>query len=53
MTFYKRDGHIMEVQTGNTASRPEEACGLSHYQSRNIPYLTLVSKYVYNKLLQF
>ncbi|XP_008560637.1 uncharacterized protein LOC103580598 [Microplitis demolitor] len=43
MTFYKRDGHIMEVQTGNTASRPEEACGLSHYQSRNIPYLTLVT----------
>ncbi|XP_034946061.1 uncharacterized protein [Chelonus insularis] len=43
MTFYKRDGHVMEMQAGKTISRPEEACSLSHYQSHNIPYLTLVT----------
>ncbi|CAD6242213.1 GSCOCG00009454001-RA-CDS [Cotesia congregata] len=43
MTFYKRDSHIMEVQTGNSALTREEACGHSNYQSHNIPYLTLVA----------
>lgn len=45
MTFYKRDSHIMEVQTGNSALTTEEACGHSNYQSHNIPYLTLVGEF--------
>ncbi|XP_012265502.2 uncharacterized protein LOC105691546 [Athalia rosae] len=43
MTFYRRDGHVIEVQTGNAVSRPEEACSPPHYTSQNIPYVTLVT----------
>lgn len=45
MTFYRRDGHVIEVQTGSAVSRPEEACSTPHFQQHNIPFLTLVSKY--------
>lgn len=45
MTFYRRDGHVVEVQTGSAVSRPEEACSTPHFQQHNIPFLTLVSKY--------
>lgn len=44
MTFYRRDGHVIEVQTGSDVSRPEEACSPPHFQQHNIPFLTLVSK---------
>ncbi|KAI4490562.1 hypothetical protein M0804_003506 [Polistes exclamans] len=43
MAFYRRDGHVIEVQTGSAISRPEEACSSPHFQ-HSIPYLTLVSK---------
>ncbi|XP_076642503.1 uncharacterized protein LOC143353226 [Halictus rubicundus] len=43
MTFYRRDGHVVEVQTGSTVSRPEEACSPPHFQQHNIPFLTLVT----------
>ncbi|KAF3430458.1 hypothetical protein E2986_14168 [Frieseomelitta varia] len=49
MTFYRRDGHVIEVQTGSAVSRPEEACSTPHFQQHNIPFLTLVSKY--NRIL--
>ncbi|KAK0077817.1 hypothetical protein PV326_009814, partial [Microctonus aethiopoides] len=42
MTFYKRDGHVMEMQTGGIVSRPEEACSPPHYQTHSVPFLTLV-----------
>lgn len=45
MTFYRRDGHVIEVQTGSAVSRPEEACSQPHFQQHNIPFLTLVSEY--------
>ncbi|KAL7292537.1 hypothetical protein TKK_0014107 [Trichogramma kaykai] len=44
MAFYKRDGHVVELQTGNTVSRAEEACNTPHYQQHKVPYVTLVSK---------
>ncbi|XP_053971452.1 uncharacterized protein LOC128872615 [Hylaeus volcanicus] len=43
MTFYRRDGHVVEVQTGSAVSRPEEACSTPHFQQHNIPFLTLVT----------
>ncbi|XP_048270063.1 uncharacterized protein LOC100644350 isoform X1 [Bombus terrestris] len=43
MTFYRRDGHVIEVQTGSAVSRPEEACSTPHFQQHNIPFLTLVT----------
>ncbi|XP_046477928.1 uncharacterized protein [Neodiprion pinetum] len=43
MTFYRRDGHVVEVQTGNTVARPEEACSPPHYIPQNTPYITLVT----------
>lgn len=43
MSFYRRDGHVIEVQTGNAVSRPEEACSPPHFQQHNIPFLTLVT----------
>ena len=45
MAFYKRDGHVVELQTGSTVSRAEEACSPPHYQQHSIPYVTLVSEY--------
>ncbi|XP_043505412.1 uncharacterized protein LOC122526224 [Polistes fuscatus] len=42
MAFYRRDGHVIEVQTGSAISRPEEACSSPHFQ-HSIPYLTLVT----------
>lgn len=45
MTFYRRDGHVIEVQTGNAVSKPEEACSPRYFQQRSIPFLTLVSEY--------
>ncbi|XP_043272415.1 uncharacterized protein [Venturia canescens] len=43
MAFYRRDGHVVEVQTGSAVSRPEEACSPPHYMSHSVPYLTLVT----------
>ncbi|XP_014235562.1 uncharacterized protein LOC106658216 [Trichogramma pretiosum] len=43
MAFYKRDGHVVELQTGNTVSRAEEACNPPHYQQHKVPYVTLVT----------
>ncbi|XP_011495489.1 PREDICTED: uncharacterized protein LOC105360309 [Ceratosolen solmsi marchali] len=43
MAFYKRDGHVVELQTGSTVSRAEEACSPPHYQQHSIPYVTLVT----------
>ncbi|XP_076382415.1 uncharacterized protein LOC117225809 isoform X2 [Megalopta genalis] len=43
MTFYRRDSHVVEVQTGSAVSRPEEACSPPHVQQHNVPFLTLVT----------
>ncbi|RLU19343.1 hypothetical protein DMN91_007900 [Ooceraea biroi] len=43
MTFYRRDGHVIELQTGSTVSRPEEACSPPHFLQHSMPFLTLVS----------
>nr|KAF7439309.1 hypothetical protein H0235_001700 [Vespula pensylvanica] len=43
MAFHRRDGQVIEVQTGSAISRPEEACSPPHFQ-HSIPYLTLVIK---------
>lgn len=53
MAFYRRDGHVVELQTGNPVSRPEDACLPAHYQPRSTPFLTLVSKYSENDPFQF
>ena len=45
MAFYRRDGHVVELQTGSRVSRPEDACLPAHYQPRSLPFLTLVSEY--------
>jgi len=45
MTFYRRDGHVIELQTGNAVSRPEEACSPPHFLQHSTPFYTLVSKY--------
>ncbi|XP_051163097.1 uncharacterized protein LOC127282706 [Leptopilina boulardi] len=43
MAFYRRDGHVVELQTGNPVTRPEDACLPAHYQPRSTPFLTLVT----------
>lgn len=45
MTFYRRDGHVIELQTGSAVSRPEEACSPPHFLQHSMPFLTLVSEY--------
>lgn len=43
MTFYRRDGHVIELQTGSAVSRPEEACSPPHFLQHSTPFLTLVT----------
>ncbi|XP_020287682.1 uncharacterized protein LOC109856623 [Pseudomyrmex gracilis] len=43
MTFYRRDGHVIELQTGSAISRPEEVCNPPHFLQHSTPYLTLVT----------
>ncbi|XP_046400399.1 uncharacterized protein LOC124166762 [Ischnura elegans] len=43
MTFYKRDSHVIEVQTGSYTHRPEEACQPSHFDEVSLPFVTLVT----------
>ncbi|XP_029158816.1 uncharacterized protein LOC114931062 isoform X2 [Nylanderia fulva] len=43
MTFYRRDGHVIELQTGSEVSRPEEACSPPHFLQHSMPFLTLVT----------
>ncbi|XP_072757983.1 uncharacterized protein [Anoplolepis gracilipes] len=43
MTFYRRDGHVIELQTGSAVSRPEEACSPPHFLQHSMPFLTLVT----------
>ncbi|XP_012539899.2 uncharacterized protein LOC105838703 [Monomorium pharaonis] len=43
MTFYRRDGHVIELQTGIPVSRPEEACSPPHFLQHSTPFLTLVT----------
>lgn len=45
MTFYRRDRHVIELQTGKAVSRPEEACSPPHFLQHSMPFLTLVSEY--------
>lgn len=45
MAYYKRDGHVVELQTGAKVSRAEEACSAPHYQQHTVPFVTLVSEY--------
>lgn len=45
MTFYRRDRHVIELQTGSAVSRPEEACSPPHFLQHSMPFLTLVSEY--------
>ncbi|KAJ8668565.1 hypothetical protein QAD02_010228 [Eretmocerus hayati] len=43
MALYKRDGHVVELQTGKPVSRLEEACSPPHYQPATVPFVTLVT----------
>ncbi|KAL0277854.1 UNVERIFIED_CONTAM: hypothetical protein PYX00_004987 [Menopon gallinae] len=40
--FYKRDVHVIEVQSGSTARRSEDACHSSHFNFQ-LPFITLVT----------
>lgn len=49
MAFYKRDGHVVELQLGKeVVDRPEDACSSPNYDQRLMPYETLVSEYSNN-----
>ncbi|XP_030756930.1 LOW QUALITY PROTEIN: uncharacterized protein LOC115882824 [Sitophilus oryzae] len=43
MSFYRRDGHVAELQLGLQAKRPEDACTPSYFNRTNVPYVTLVT----------
>lgn len=45
MSFYRRDIHVMEVQTGINTKRQEDACTSAYFNRTNLPYVTLVSEY--------
>ncbi|OXA40598.1 uncharacterized protein LOC110860671 [Folsomia candida] len=41
--IYRRDGHIVEMQMGSIARRPDDACHISSFNHGQLPYVTLVS----------
>ncbi|XP_033607260.1 uncharacterized protein LOC111864295 [Cryptotermes secundus] len=43
MMFYRRDGHVIEVQTGSHTRRPEDACQSTHFDRNTLPFVTLVT----------
>ncbi|XP_061397661.1 uncharacterized protein LOC133333366 [Musca vetustissima] len=43
MMFYRRDTHIIEIQTGKPASRLEDACAPDHFDINKTPYITLLA----------
>ncbi|GLH03283.1 Uncharacterized protein GBIM_09213, partial [Gryllus bimaculatus] len=47
MMFYKRDGHVIEVQTGAHTRRMEDACLPTHFDRHSLPFVTLVSCYAH------
>uniref|UniRef100_A0A224XGN8 Putative conserved secreted protein n=1 Tax=Panstrongylus lignarius TaxID=156445 RepID=A0A224XGN8_9HEMI len=45
MVFYKRDQHVIEVQSGALTRRFEEACSKSNFDKNRAPYVTLVTSH--------
>ncbi|KAF7281965.1 hypothetical protein GWI33_003831 [Rhynchophorus ferrugineus] len=43
MSFYRRDGHVAEIQIGSQTKRPEDACSPAFFNRTNLPYVTLVT----------
>lgn len=43
MTFHKREKHIIEIQTGEFARRPHDACSSPRYDSGGMEFTTLVA----------
>ncbi|XP_063230037.1 uncharacterized protein LOC134535094 [Bacillus rossius redtenbacheri] len=43
MTFYRRDGHVIEVQTGSHTWRQEDACLPANFNKSTLPFVTLVT----------
>lgn len=51
MMFYRRDTHVIEIQTGKPASRLEDACAPDHFDINKTPYITLLGKVLANKYI--
>ncbi|KAL1490880.1 hypothetical protein ABEB36_011562 [Hypothenemus hampei] len=43
MSFYRRDGHVAEIQIGLQTKRMEDACGPTFFNKTNLPFVTLVT----------
>ncbi|XP_014287780.1 uncharacterized protein [Halyomorpha halys] len=43
MVFYRRDQHVIELQSGMKTRRPEEACTQSNFDRTKAPFVTLVT----------
>ncbi|KAK7605105.1 hypothetical protein V9T40_006963 [Parthenolecanium corni] len=45
MSFYRRDGHVIEIQQSNKEVQiAEEACTIQNFNQQTLPFITLVSK---------
>lgn len=45
MMFYRRDTHVIEIQTGKPANRLEDACAPDHFDFNKMTYITLLGKF--------
>ncbi|XP_022227960.2 LOW QUALITY PROTEIN: uncharacterized protein LOC111077839 [Drosophila obscura] len=43
MMFYRRDTHVIEIQTGKPAIRLEDACAPDHFDINKMAYITLLA----------
>lgn len=45
MMFYRRDTHVIEIQSGKPANRLEDACAPDYFDLIKTPFTTLLGKF--------
>lgn len=53
MVFYRRDTHVIEIQSGKPANRLEDACAPDYFDFNKTPYITLLGKFKLLLYIQF
>lgn len=48
MVFYLRDSHVVELQAGDTAPAPEEACTPHYFKPVPGHYTTLIGEQIHS-----
>ncbi|XP_065222448.1 uncharacterized protein LOC135847000 [Planococcus citri] len=54
MAFYRRDGHVIEIQQSTReVQNSEDACASQNFNSQTLPYITLITPYLRRRRCPF